>query len=162
MQGDHSIDPGLSKAAKYQQLLQQMKALLEGESNQVANLANFAALLHATFDWHWTGFYLVSDEDDLVLGPFQGPVACTRLRRGRGVCAAAWESGQTVVVADVDAFPGHVACSSLSRSEIVVPVRDNAGSVMAVLDVDSAKLADFDDTDRAGLQALVELLEEAL
>ncbi len=162
MQGEHSIDQSLSKAEKYQQLVPQMKALLEGESNLTANLANFAALLHTTFGWHWTGFYLVSDEDDLVLGPFQGPVACTRLRRGKGVCAAAWESGQTVVVEDVDAFPGHVACSSLSRSEIVVPVRDNSGSVVAVLDVDSAKLADFDETDRAGLQALVVVLEEAL
>lgn len=162
MHSNQSIDPTLGKAEKYEQLLPQMKALLEGETHRVANMANFVALLHTTFDWHWTGFYLVSDEDDLVLGPFQGPVACTRLRRGKGVCAAAWESGQTVVVDDVDAFPGHVACSSLSRSEIVVPVRDNSGAVTAVLDVDSVKLADFDEVDRAGLQALIQVLEESL
>lgn len=162
MQSNQSIDHALSKAEKYEQLLPQMKALLEGETNRVANLANFAALLHATFDWHWTGFYLVSEVDDLVLGPFQGPVACTRLRRGKGVCAAAWESGETVIVDDVDAFPGHVACSSLSRSEIVVPVRDKSKAIWAVLDVDSARLADFDEADRAGLNALVHVLEDAL
>ena len=125
------------------------------EPDAVANQANFSALLHAAFGWHWVGFYRVSG-DELVLGPFQGPVACTRLRRGKGVCAAAWERNAVVRVADVEAFPGHVACSALSRSEIVLPVRDAQGEVRAVLDIDSAALDDFSAEDEARLARLID------
>jgi GAF domain-containing protein len=141
-----------SKAEQYRQLLPQLEALMEGEPDLVANLANVAAALRQQFGWWWVGFYRVAGEE-LVLGPFQGPVACTRIRRGRGVCGSAWERAETLVVPDVDLFPGHIACSSLSRSEIVVPVIRN-GRVVAVLDVDSEHPAHFDDTDRHGLEAV--------
>lgn len=130
----------------------QLGALLDGETDVVANLANVAAALKQTFDFFWVGFYVVKG-DCLVLGPFQGPVACTRIRRGKGVCGTAWEAGQTVVVPDVDLFPGHIACSSASRSEIVVPVRQGE-TVVAVLDIDSDRLAAFDETDAHYLERL--------
>ena len=149
-----SFDPHASRAARYDQLDLQCPGLLD-EPDAVANQANFSALLHAVFGWHWVGFYRVSG-DELVLGPFQGPVACTRLRRGKGVCAAAWERNAVVCVADVGAFPGHVACSALSRSEIVLPIRDSQGEVRAVLDIDSAELDDFSAEDEARLARLID------
>ena len=133
-----------------------MKGLLEGESDRTANLANAAALIHGSFDFWWTGFYLAAGRE-LVLGPFQGPVACTRIPYGKGVCGTAWARRETVVVPDVEAFPGHIACSSASRSEIVVPlVRD--GEVLGVLDIDSRDLAAFDAEDAAGLEEIAALL----
>lgn len=133
----------------------QIAAVVEGEPDLIANMANVAAMLHETFGFWWTGFYRVEGEE-LVLGPFQGPMACTRIRKGRGVCGTAWAKGETQVVPDVEKFPGHIACSSASRSEIVVPVWDE-GTVIAVLDIDSAQLATFDETDRRYLEQLVQL-----
>jgi GAF domain-containing protein len=147
----------VSKPERYALLLAQMKGLLEGESDRTANLANAAALIHGSFDFWWTGFYLAAGRE-LVLGPFQGPVACTRIPYGKGVCGTAWARRETVVVPDVEAFPGHIACSSASRSEIVVPVHGEGGAVTAVLDIDSDKLATFDDVDRTWLEKIVELL----
>lgn len=138
----------------YATLLPQIKALVEGESNRVANLANVAAALKQTFDFFWVGFYLVED-GELVLGPFQGPIACTRIRYGRGVCGTAWKEGKTLIVPDVDKFPGHIACSSASRSEIVVPIYNKEKEVVAVLDIDSDRLAEFDETDREWLERIV-------
>lgn len=149
---------GGGKAERYEALLPQLRSLLAGETDRVALWANVAAALKETFGFFWVGFYRVQG-DELVLGPFQGPVACTRIARGRGVCGTAWAEGRTVVVPDVDAFPGHIACSSRSRSEIVVPLRDPAtGLVHAVLDVDSDSLAAFDDTDAAYLDELCRML----
>lgn len=145
------------KEEKYRSLIPQIKALLEGESDLVANLANVSAALKETFDFFWAGFYLVKG-DELVLGPFQGPVACTRIRKGRGVCGAAWAKAETLVVPDVEAFPGHIACSSLSRSEIVVPLTDGNGEVWGVLDVDSDCLNGFDETDARCLEEICSLL----
>lgn len=154
-----TIDLSLPKEEKYRQLLPQFKALIETEPSAVANMANASALLKQVFGFFWVGFYTV-EEDVLVLGPFQGPIACTRLFKGRGVCAASWEENKTVVVPDVEAFPGHVACSSDSKSEIVVPLRNAQNEVVAVLDVDSDKINDFDDSDKEGLEALMQLLEK--
>lgn len=134
-----------TKTEKYRQLFPQIKALVEGETHRVANLANAVAALKMTFDFFWVGFYTV-EGSELVLGPFQGPVACTRIAKGKGVCGTSWERNETLVVPDVDAFPGHIACSSDSRSEIVVPVVKD-GNVVAVLDIDSNVLNDFDETD---------------
>lgn len=145
-----------SKEEKYHSLLPQIAALLHGEEDIVANLANMAAALKEAFDFFWVGFYLVKD-GQLVLGPFQGPVACTRIRKGKGVCGTAWQEAVTQVVPDVDAFPGHIACSSLSRSEIVVPLLKD-GEVWGVLDIDSECLNFFDETDRKYLEELVTLL----
>ena len=142
-----------SKEEKYEMLLKQIKGLIEGESNLVANLANVSAALKETFNFFWVGFYLV-DGEELVLGPFQGPIACTRIRKGKGVCGTAWSEEQTIVVPDVDAFPGHIACSSLSRSEIVVPLIDHENKVWGVLDIDSEQLNTFDDTDARFLEEL--------
>lgn len=153
-----TIDPSIAKTEKYRQLQPQLKALVEGETSSVANMANAAAVLKEVFGFFWVGFYTV-DEDQLVLGPFQGPIACTRLFKGKGVCAASWEQNETIIVEDVDAFPGHVACSSASKSEIVVPLRNTKGEVIAVLDVDSDRLADFDKDDREGLEGLMRILE---
>lgn len=144
------------KAAQYQSLIPQIKGLLDGEPDLVANLANVAAALKEQFGWFWVGFYLVKGEE-LVLGPFQGPVACTRIRKGRGVCGTSWAQAATLIVPDVEAFPGHIACSSLSRSEIVVPLM-KAGQVAGVLDVDSDKLSAFDETDRQFLEEIVALI----
>ncbi len=146
----------MKKKEQYALLLKQVQGLLEGESDRVANMANVAAVLHEAFGFWWTGFYLVQGRE-LVLGPFQGPVACTRIPFGRGVCGTAWQQGKTVVVPDVEEFPGHIACSSASRSEIVVPVIKGK-DVVAVLDVDSRELATFDARDAAGLEAIVALL----
>ena len=137
-------------------LYRQLESLLEGETDEIANMANTAALIHETFGFWWTGFYIVKD-GQLVLGPFQGPVACTRIPYGKGVCGTAWEQGGSIVVPDVELFPGHIACSSLSRSEIVVPIIRN-GEVVAVLDIDSKELACFDDTDRIWLEKIATLL----
>ncbi len=142
-----------TKAEQYETLLPQIKALLEGEPDLIANLANVAAALKEQFEWLWVGFYLVKS-DELVLGPFQGPVACTRIKRGRGVCGASWANAATLIVADVEKFPGHIACSSLSRSEIVIPVFKN-NEVVAILDVDSEALDHFDETDKKFLEAIV-------
>ena len=144
-----------SKEEKYQELLPQIRAVVEGESDPIANMANVASMLHETFGFWWTGFYRVLD-GELVLGPFQGPLACTRIQKGRGVCGTAWERGEAVIVPDVDAFPGHIACSSLSRSEIVVPVFQH-GVVVAVLDIDSKELATFDEIDKKYLEEIVTL-----
>ena len=146
----------MKKKQQYALLLKQVQGLLEGESDRVANMANVAAVLHEAFGFWWTGFYLVQGRE-LVLGPFQGPVACTRIPFGRGVCGTAWQQGKTVVVPDVEEFPGHIACSSASRSEIVVPVIKGK-DVVAVLDIDSRELATFDARDAAGLEAIVALL----
>ena len=145
-----------SKADKYETLLPQIASVVEGENDWIANMANVASMLHETFHFWWTGFYRVS-EGVLVLGPFQGPLACTRIRKGKGVCGTAWEQGQTVIVSDVDAFPGHIACSSSSRSEIVVPII-HEGEVVAVLDIDSKQLSNFDDTDKKYLERIAQLL----
>ncbi|TIC87009.1 GAF domain-containing protein [Crenobacter intestini] len=149
------------KAGRYRELLPQLAALIGSDTDAIAVMANVSAALKEAFGWHWVGFYRV-EGDTLVLGPFQGPVACTRIPHGRGVCGSAWARNETLVVADVDAFPGHIACSSLSRSEIVVPLTDCAGRVAAVLDIDSVHLADFDDTDRASLEALIPLFAPCL
>ena len=141
-----------AKSEQYALLRKQVESLTEGESDLTANLANVAAAIQQTFNFWWTGFYLVRGQQ-LVLGPFQGPVACTRIPFGRGVCGTAWQRRETVVVPDVEAFPGHIACSSASRSEIVVPILRN-GEVLGVLDIDSRELAMFDDEDAAGLEAV--------
>ena len=146
-----------TKEERYVALLPQLKGLLSGETDEVANLANVAAALKETFGFFWVGFYRVVG-DELVLGPFQGPVACTRIRKGRGVCGTAWQEARTLVVPDVDAFPGHIACSSLSRSEIVVPLMDGAGEVWGVLDIDSSELNTFDDVDARFLEEACRLL----
>lgn len=141
------------KETLYKELIPQAESLLEGETDEVACMANLAALLHRAFGFWWTGFYRVVG-DELVLGPFQGPVACIHIPYGRGVCGTAWKRNETVVVPDVEEFPGHIACSSESRSEIVVPVR-RQGQVVAVLDIDSKELAAFNDTDREFLETIV-------
>ena len=146
----------MTKDERYRILYQQIISVLEGENDPVANMANVAALIHETFGFWWTGFYIVKGKE-LVLGPFQGPVACTRIPFGKGVCGSAWERKESIVVPDVEEFPGHIACSSLSRSEIVVPVfRD--GEVDGVLDIDSKDLAAFDQTDRAWLEKITGLM----
>lgn len=152
MAEDLSIIQG-TKEEQYQTLLPQIKALIEGEPDLIANLANICAALKEQFGWLWVGFYLVKNEE-LVLGPFQGPVACTRIKKGRGVCGAAWQQATTLLVPDVEQFPGHIACSSLSKSEIVVPLFVN-GEVSGVLDVDSISLNDFDETDQRYLEEVV-------
>lgn len=146
----------MTKTDKYQNLYKQLESLLSGETDQIANMANMAALVHETFGFWWTGFYIVKGEQ-LVLGPFQGPIACTRIPYGKGVCGTSWKRQETIVVPDVEEFPGHIACSSLSRSEIVVPIfSDN--KVYAVLDIDSKELATFDNIDKEWLEKIVELL----
>jgi GAF domain-containing protein len=145
-----------SKTEQYQSLIPQIRGLLEGETNLVANLANVAAALREQFGWFWVGFYLV-DKEELVLGPFQGPVACTRIRKGRGVCGSSWAQAKTLIVPDVEKFPGHIACSSLSRSEIVVPLL-HQGTVWGVLDVDSELLDQFSAEDQQFLEEIVALI----
>ena len=178
MSEDLNIVAG-TKTEQYESLIPQIKGLLEGEPDIVANLANVVAALKEQFGWLWVGFYLVksayakasadtsyakvtadkpaSVEKELVLGPFQGPIACTRIRKGKGVCGTSWEKAQTIIVPDVEKFPGHIACSSLSKSEIVVPVIRN-NEVVAVLDVDSEELNEFDETDKIYLEKIVELI----
>lgn len=142
-----------TKEERYALLYEQIMALLEDETDEVARMANMASMIHFTFGFFWTGFYRVVGEE-LVLGPFQGPLACMRIRHGKGVCGSAWAAGRTLVVPDVDQFPGHIACSSLSRSEIVVPLW-REGQVCGVLDIDSKELATFDETDQAWLEKIV-------
>jgi GAF domain-containing protein len=156
MAEDLNITTSTDKAEQYQSLLPQIDALLYGEPDLVANLANVCAALKEQFKWFWVGFYLVKD-NELVLGPFQGPVACTRIGLGKGVCGTSWQQEKTLIVPDVEQFPGHIACSSLSRSEIVVPVFHN-GKVVAVLDVDSEELDQYNETDAQYLEAIVKLV----
>ena len=155
MSEDLQIAAG-TKEEQYLTLLPQIKALIEGEPDLIANLANVCGALKEQFKWWWIGFYLVK-EDELVLGPFQGPVACTRIKKGRGVCGSCWQQKQTLIVPDVEKFPGHIACSSASRSEIVVPLIRNA-EVQAVLDVDSEYLNYFDEKDKQYLEEIVALI----
>ena len=147
---------GNSKQERYTSLLPQVEAVMDSSVDIIANMANIAAMLHETFGFWWTGFYRVIG-NELILGPFQGPLACTRIAYGRGVCGTAWKERRTIVVPDVEQFPGHIACSSASRSEIVVPVFQN-GEVIAVLDIDSDRLATFDETDSAYLEKAVTFL----
>ena len=147
-----------SKEEKYSLLYKQIASLIEGESDTIANMANIAAMINETFHFWWTGFYRVLDEQ-LILGPFQGPLACSRIAYGRGVCGTAWKELRTQLVPDVDKFPGHIACSSLSRSEIVIPVFDSSGTVTAVLDIDSEHLATFDECDKEWLEKIVSLIK---
>lgn len=150
------ISPVASKSEKYSLLFKQIKALCETEKNLIANLANITAALKETFGFFWVGFYIVDDQTNtLVLGPFQGPLACTRINYGKGVCGTAWEKNEAILVENVEEFPGHIACSSLSKSEIVVPI-SNKNNVLAVLDIDSDKFNTFDQTDQ---KALIELCE---
>ena len=146
----------MSKENKYQEIFKQIESVVSGETDQIANMANTAALLHEAFGFWWTGFYIVK-ENQLVLGPFQGPVACTRIGFGKGVCGTAWERRESIVVPDVHQFPGHIACSSLSQSEIVVPMF-RGEDVYAVLDIDSKELSIFDETDRVWLERIAGLL----
>ena len=155
MAEDLSIAKG-TKAEQYQSLIPQINALLEGEPDLIANLANTVAALKEQFGWFWVGFYLVK-ADELVLAPFQGPVACTRISKGRGVCGTSWAMAQTLIVDDVEKFPGHIACSSLSKSEIVIPVIRN-DEVIGVLDVDSDAYNSFDEVDKVYLEKIVDLI----
>jgi GAF domain-containing protein len=155
MAEDLSIIKG-SKTDQYTSLIPQIEGLLQGENNLIANLANISAALKEQFNWWWVGFYLIID-DELVLAPFQGPVACTRIKKGRGVCGSAWEKQETLIVKDVEQFPGHIACSSASKSEIVVPVFKN-NLIIGVLDVDSEHLAHFDEIDQHYLEKIVALI----
>lgn len=148
-----------TKEAQYQALIPQIQGLLTGENNLIANLANMAAALKEQFGWFWVGFYLV-EQNELVLGPFQGPVACTRIQKGRGVCGTSWAKAKTLIVPDVEKFPGHIACSSLSKSEIVVPLLKD-GVVWGVLDVDSSDYNQFDTTDQQYLELIVAILNKA-
>ena len=156
MAEDLAISKG-SKEEQYESLLPQISGILTGEDDLVANLANITAALKEQFGWFWVGFYLVKG-DELVLGPFQGPVACTRIKKGRGVCGSCWSQGQTVIVPDVEKFPGHIACSSLSKSEIVIPLFKN-DEIAGVLDVDSLELNKFDLTDQKYLEQIVSLIQ---
>jgi len=145
-----------NKTDMYESLVPQIEGLLNGEPDLIANLANIAAAIKEQFGWFWVGFYLVKG-DELVLGPFQGPVACTRIRMGRGVCGTVWQKASTIIVDDVEKFPGHIACSSLSRSEIVVPLISN-DQVMGVLDIDSSSLSSFDETDKFYLEKIIGMI----
>jgi L-methionine (R)-S-oxide reductase len=145
------------KAGKYSELIPQLHALVSGESDTIANLSNVVAALKQSFGFFWVGVYIVK-ENELVLGPFQGPIACTRIRMGKGVCGTSWERKATILVPDVDQFPGHIACSSASRSEIVVPVLNASGEVIMVIDVDSDRLNDFDNTDQQYLEQVAQLI----
>lgn len=153
---ENLVIKGGSKRELYENLLPQLESLIEGETDVIANMANVSACLRDTFNFWWVGFYRVIG-DELILGPFQGPLACTRIKKGKGVCGTAWKSAQTIVVPDVDKFPGHIACSSLTKSEIVVPINKN-GAVVAVLDIDSEKADNFDDIDKVFLEKVAKLL----
>ena len=148
------------RQAIYEEIIPQIKSLIEGEDNTIGVLANVTAFLRTAFGerFFWVGFYLVKG-DELLLGPFQGTIACYRIKKGRGVCGTAWQRGETIIVDDVEQFPGHIACSSLSRSEIVVPVKDATGNITAILDIDSTDLSAFDETDREGLEMIVQMLK---
>jgi len=150
-----------SRVEQYQQLLPQLKALISDEINEVANLANICAALRQTFGFFWVGFYSVDSETELVLGPFQGDIACTRITKGRGVCGTSWQNVETIIVPDVDEFPGHIACSSMSKSEIVVPILKN-NKVRLILDVDSDSLDDFSEIDAHYLEQLAQIISDTL
>lgn len=154
---EYQATDAVSKHERYEHLYKQIASLVGDERDDIANMANIAAMLHHTFDFLWTGFYRVAG-DKLILGPFQGPPACCRINFGKGVCGTAWSEKATQIVPDVDKFPGHIACSSLSRSEIVVPVWRNA-EIIAVLDIDSRRLATFDDVDREWVERIIELMQ---
>jgi L-methionine (R)-S-oxide reductase len=156
MAEDLNIAKG-SKIEQYSSLIPQISALLSGESDQIANMANVCAALKEQFNFFWIGFYMVKN-NELVLGPFQGPVACTRIQRGKGVCGSSWDQSQTLIVPDVESFPGHIACSSASKSEIVIPII-RMGSVIGVLDVDSVDLNSFDDADALYLSQILDLIQ---
>lgn len=156
------IPEGAGKAEIYEALIPQIRNLIAGEENLVANTANTAAALKQAFDFFWVGFYFDDRKGELVLGPFQGPIACTRIRYDRGVCGHAFTTGATVLVPDVEQFPGHIACSSASRSEIVLPLKARNGNVIGVLDIDSDRLDDFDNTDQRYLEQITALLAETL
>jgi GAF domain-containing protein len=156
MAEDLNIVKGVSRVEEYESLIPQIKGLVTGEPDLIANLANISAALKEQFGWLWVGFYLVKDEE-LVLGPFQGPVACTRIKKGKGVCGTAWEKAETVIVPDVETFPGHIACSSASRSEIVLPLVAK-GEVIGVMDVDSASLNEFDEIDARYLAEILRFI----
>jgi GAF domain-containing protein len=155
------IPSNATRREKYEALWPQLQALVEGETDYVANLANIAAALHQTFQFFWVGFYLVRDEV-LVLGPFQGPIACTRIGFGKGVCGTAWKNLAPVLVPNVDEFPGHIACSSNSKSEVVVPLQDENGAVVGVLDVDSDRLNDFSEVDVEALRKVAQLAAKCM
>lgn len=157
MAEDLTIIKNVDKEVQYRALIPQIKALISGEKDQIANLANIAAALKEQFGWFWVGFYLVKG-DELVLGPFQGPVACTRIKKGKGVCGASWQQNKTLIVPDVELFPGHIACASASRSEIVLPLYSGA-EVIGVLDVDSEYLSHFDEVDEKYLKEIISLLD---
>ena len=157
MAEDLKIIESDNKEKQYQSLVPQIAALLHGENDLIANLGNIAAALKEQFKWLWVGFYLIK-KDELVLGPFQGPVACTRIKKGKGVCGASWEKEETLIVPDVDAFPGHIACSSASKSEIVLPVYQD-GVIIGVMDVDSEYLAHFDEVDATYLNEIIKLID---
>ncbi len=161
MEPTFEIPSHLSKAERYQQFITEYTTFIEGETDAISLMANTAAALREAFGFFWVGFYLAHDADWLHLGPFQGSVACSRIKYGRGVCGTSWAQQQTLVVPDVDAFPGHIACSSLSRSEIVVPMKAH-GKVIGVLDIDSNQLAAFDAEDQAGLEQIISLLCQQL
>lgn len=150
-----------SKTKQYAEALSQLELLVDGESDVIANLANIMACLKYGFGYFWVGVYLVKD-DELVLGPFQGPLACTRIRKGKGVCGTAWQDNKTLLVPNVDEFPGHIACSSASKSEVVVPIRNSNGDVIGVFDVDSDRLDDFCNEDVEGLEKVTKLIERIL
>lgn len=156
MAEDLIISTNLDKESQYVSLIPQIKALITGEDDMIANLANIAAALKEQFSWFWVGFYLVKG-DELVLGPFQGPVACTRIKKGKGVCGAAWQQDETLIVPDVDQFPGHIACASASRSEIVLPLHKRQ-EVIGVLDIDSEYLSHFDEVDAKYLKEIISLI----
>lgn len=156
MAEDLKIVTDVSKEEQYRSLIPQIEALISGESDQVANLANIAAALKEQFSWFWVGFYLVKN-GELVLGPFQGPVACTRIQKGKGVCGASWQQAETLIVPDVEEFPGHIACAAASRSEIVLPLF-KGGDVIGVLDVDSEYLSHFNEVDAKYLKEIINLL----
>ncbi len=162
MEPSFTLPPGLSKPERYERFLDEYHTFIDGETNVISTLANTSAALREAFAFFWVGFYLVSSDEWLSLGPFQGTAACTRIRRGRGVCGTAWAEARTLVVPDVDAFPGHIACSGASRSEIVVPLTDTHGIIHGVLDIDSDRINDFDDADRHGLEAVVAALTATL
>lgn len=161
MEASITMTPGAGKAERYEEFIPQLALLIADEHEEVSVLANVSAALRECFGWFWIGFYLVRGEQ-LVLGPFQGSMACYRIRKGRGVCGTAWAEGRTQVVPDVEQFPGHIACSSLSRSEIVVPLFNHEEQVCAVLDIDSEELATFDDTDRLYLEQICRMIEKGV
>jgi L-methionine (R)-S-oxide reductase len=155
------IENELTKGEKYEQLFPQIEALVQGEHDLIANLANIASALKMTFNFFWVGFYLVKN-DQLILGPFQGPVACTRIQKGKGVCGSSWSEAKTLIVPDVEAFPGHIACNAASKSEIVVPIFNPQKEVCMVLDIDSDQLNDFDQTDKVYLEKIANLISSLI